>query len=239
MLQYNKEKRIREEITKFYNDIAQQFSQTRKNWWDSLNFVKKYIHPKNKILDFGCGNGRLLEFIYGENLQVDYTGIDISKELIEIAKNKYQKEKFLVIKNENKIPFENEQFDLVASIAVFHHFTPVMAEGALKEMKRILKKDGVIVLTAWYLWNKKRLPYLWKSFWRGLFQLNFSKNGQLPFSYSDKKEGRKTYWRFCYWWSKKELENLALKNDLEILESGYSRDKKNNKINIYLVCRKK
>jgi len=239
MSKFTKEKRIREDVAKFYDNIAPQFSQTRKNWWDSLNFVRKYISPKDKLLDFGCGNGRLLEFIYGENLEVKYAGIDISKELVEIAKNRYINEKFSVIENERETSFKKAQFDVVMSIAVFHHFTPEMAAGALKEIRRVLKKDGVVVITAWHLWNKKRLPFLWKSFWRGLFRLNFGKTAKLPFSYSSKEKGQKTYWRFCYWWNKAGLVKLAQKNKFEVLESGYSRDNRNNKRNIYLICRKK
>jgi len=234
----SREKEIRKDVTKFYNDIAFQFSQTRKNWWESLSFVKKYINKNDQLLDFGCGNGRLLEFIYGENLKVNYTGIDISKELIEIAKGHYGNEKFSVIEKEGKTFFRKGQFDTIMSIAVFHHFTPNMAENALKEMRKILKKDGVVIVTAWHLWNKKRLPYLWKSFWQGLFDLRLKKEAELPFSYFDKEKGKKTYWRFCYWWTRASLEKLARKNKFEVLESGYNRDNKNNKRNIYLVLKK-
>ncbi len=234
----SKEKQIREDVSKFYDDIALQFSRTRKNWWDSLNFVKKYIKNKNHLLDFGCGNGRLLEFIYNENLDLKYEGVDISKELVEIAQNHYRKEQFSVIKDEGETSFKKAQFEVVISIAVFHHFTPVMAQRALKEIYRILKKDGIVVITAWHLWNKKRLPYLWKSFWRGLVRLNFNYLAKLPFSYSDKEKEQKTYWRLCYWWSRSGLEKLARKNKFEVLESGYNRDNRNNKRNIYLVLKK-
>ena len=94
------------------------------------------------------------------------------------------------------------------------------------------------MITAWHLWNKKRLPYLWKSFWRGLVRLNFNYLAKLPFSYSDKEKEQKTYWRLCYWWSRSGLEKLARKNKFEVLESGYNRDNRNNKRNIYLVLKK-
>jgi len=84
----------------------------------------------------------------------------------------------------------------------------------------------------------KRFPFLWKSFWRRLFRLDFSYLAELPFSYSDKEKGQKTYWRLCYWWSLARLKKLAKKSKFEVLESGYSRDNRNNKRNIYLVLRK-
>jgi len=237
MSNFSREKKIREDVTNFYDSIAEKFSQTRKNWWDNLSFVKKYINKNDRLLDFGCGNGRLLEFVYNEDLKVDYSGVDISKELIEIAKHNYPQEKFLVVENEKETEFSNKYFDIIFSIAVFHHFNPNMTRNALKEMKRVLKKDGIVVITAWYLWDKKRLVYLWKSFWRNLLKFKFNKTADLPFSYSDKKEGEKTYWRTCYWWRKKELEKIVQKMGFEILESGHSRDQRNNKRNIYLVLK--
>ncbi len=238
MLNFNRENKIRKDVIGFYNVIAGQFSQTRKKWWKNLDFLKKYINKKDQLLDFGCGNGRLLEFIYNENLEVDYIGIDVSSQLIDLAQSKYKNEKFLIIDNESETPFREVQFDTIFSIAVFHHFTPGMAKGALKEMQKILKKDGVIIITAWHLWNKKRIPFLVKSFFKKIIKLDFSKIADLPFSYSDKKEGQKTYWRTCYWWSKRGLEKLAQKQGFEILESGYSRDLRNNKRNIYWVLKK-
>jgi len=234
MTKLNREKQIRKDVTAFYNGIAHEWSQTRRNWWDSLSFVKKYIKDGDSLLDFGCGNGRLLEFINGEELDVKYTGVDISEGLVEVARSRYGKENFSTIKNEGKTTFKKDEFNFIMSIAVFHHFTPSMADKALREMNRILKKEGVIVITAWHLWNKKRIPFLLKSWAR----LNFSRLADLPFSYSNKKDGQKTFWRACYWWNKRGLERLVRKNGFEVLESGHNRDKENNKRNVYLVVRK-
>lgn len=234
----NREKKIREEVTQFYDNIAQQFSQTRQNWWDNLNFIEKYINKNDRLLDFGCGNGRLLEFIYGKNLEVDYLGIDISQELIEIAKHNYPQEKFSVIEKENQLNYSDDHFDTIASIAVFHHFNPGMAENSLKEMKRILKKDGVVIITAWHLWNKKKISYLIKAFAKNLLKLKWTKIADLPFSYFSKEKGQKTYWRTCYWWRRGDLKKIAEKVGLKVLESGYSRDQRNNKRNIYWVLKK-
>jgi len=238
MTKFNREKQIRKDVTRFYDDIAHRFSQTRKNWWRGLGFFQKYIEDGDKVLDFGCGNGRFLEFVYGENLKIKYLGVDVSKELLAIAKNRYKEEKFGPIEEEGKMNFKAGQFDKIVSVAVFHHFTPSMAKSSLKEFRRILKKDGIVIITAWHLWNYKRVVYLIKSFWKNLLQLNFYKVAKLPFSFSEKKKGQKTFWRTCYWWSKRELERVARKSGLEILESGYSRDNRNNKRNIYLVLRR-
>ena len=210
----NREDKIRKDVTAFYNDVAWNFSQTRKNWWTGLDFFEKYIKDGDKILDFGCGNGRFVEFIYQKDFKIDYHGVDISEKLIELAQEKYKHENFSVIENEGALPFEKAEFGVVASIAVFHHFNALMAKKALKEIRRVLKKDGVVIITAWHLWNKKRVSFLIKSWLKNILKFNFEYSADLPFSYSDKEQGQKTYWRTCYWWKKKELEKLVEKRCL-------------------------
>ncbi|MDZ7612246.1 MAG: class I SAM-dependent methyltransferase [Candidatus Moranbacteria bacterium] len=233
----NQQDKIRKEVTGFYDTVSHKFSQTRKNWWRELDFIDKYIQPGSKLLDFGCGNGRLLELIYGNNLKTNYTGADVSESLIDLARAHYAKEKFVLIESEEKLPFPDNSFDVAVSVAVFHHLTPKMAESALKEISRVLKPGGVLVITSWRLWDWKRVKYLLKSFPRKLIQGGFSKTGRIPFSYHEGGE-MKTHWRFCHWWTKRELENLCRKNGFEILESGYSFDKRNKKRNIYVAGKK-
>jgi len=71
-----------------YKKIAVKFSDTREKIWPEMEEFKKYIKDGDKILDLGCGNGRLIEAF--RNKRVEYTGMDNSKELIEIAKRKFQ-----------------------------------------------------------------------------------------------------------------------------------------------------
>jgi len=70
-----------------YDLIADKFSETRKNFWSELEFIQDYAKNEDKVLDFGCGNGRLLEIF--SNKTIKYFGVDISGKLIEIAKGKY------------------------------------------------------------------------------------------------------------------------------------------------------
>lgn len=221
---------VRKELKEFYNNVAETFSSTRKYWWRDLHFIKKYLKSEGKVLDFGCGNGRLLEFI--QNDELDYVGVDTSKKLIRIARKKYPNKSFVQISDERKLPFEDGEFDMIFAIAVFHHFTPKMADNALSEMKRVLKDDGVLVLTIWNLWNKKYLRFLLKSFLKGSVNLA----ARISFKYQDEVQ-----WRFCYWWTKgmavKKVKNFGFK----VIESGFTfgQKKKTSKKfrrNIFIVA---
>jgi len=69
-------------------------------------------------LDIGCGNGRFCPTVI--NVGADYTGIDIAENLIKIAKKNYPAGKF-AIAAANNLPFPDQTFDTVISIAVLHH----------------------------------------------------------------------------------------------------------------------
>lgn len=85
----NQIEKIFADLEKGYDQMADKFSETRKFFWRDLEFIAKYIKSGDKILDFGCGNGRLLEIL--GNKKVDYTGVDISGKLIKLARQKYKK----------------------------------------------------------------------------------------------------------------------------------------------------
>ena len=134
--------------------MALKFSDTRKYFWRSLEFIKDYARDGNTVFDFGCGNGRLLELFHDKN--VKYYGGDVSGELISLAKNKYSGNSIKFLKldpSQVSLPFDNNFFNAVYSIAVFHHFPgKEYREEMAKELYRITKPEGYVVITVWNLW---------------------------------------------------------------------------------------
>lgn len=141
-----------------YNNIAAHFSSTRAFLWRDLESLVGFVKPKDCVLDIGCGNGRLYQLF--ADLSISFTGIDISEKLIEIAKERYPDCHFKVA-DMTKLPFGEEKFDVVFSLVAFHHL-PVreMQLQALREMKRVLKNNGKIILLNWNAysdWVKNKL----------------------------------------------------------------------------------
>ena len=94
---------------------------------------------KDRILDVGCGTGRYASrFSKG-----DYVGIDSSRNMLKVAKRKV-KGKF-VLGDITDMPFPDKSFDKVVCCLVISHFNKV--DHVLKEMSRVLKDDGYIVLS--------------------------------------------------------------------------------------------
>ncbi|PIN98572.1 MAG: hypothetical protein COT90_03640 [Candidatus Diapherotrites archaeon CG10_big_fil_rev_8_21_14_0_10_31_34] len=92
-----------------------------------------------KLLDVGCGGGFFLK--QAEKF-LNCTGIDFSKEaLLQAKKNCNSK---LVLGSASNLPFKNNSFDFVVCLGSLEHFIEI--EKSLKEMNRVLKKNGKINL---------------------------------------------------------------------------------------------
>lgn len=141
--------KILNEVRESYDQIAGDFSRTRKNVWEEFKPLAGYVHVGDRVLDLGCGNGRLVELFHGK--PIEYFGIDHSAKLIEIAKNKYPQQEFLFFDG-LKIPFEDNFFDKIYCVAVLHHIPGrELRQEFLNEARRVLKPGGRLILSVWNL----------------------------------------------------------------------------------------
>lgn len=109
--------------------------------------VGMYLSAKDSILDVGCGYGALYDTL--EDRRINYLGIDIAPDLIDIAHVRHPeyKDKFQVLDICNN-QFRDEQFDLAICVSVRKMILDNMGEEywnkMLKEMKRVAKRVLVI-----------------------------------------------------------------------------------------------
>jgi len=142
-----------------YDQIAQDFSDTRNKIWPEFEYFKGYLANGQDILDLGCGNARLLELL--KDYQINYLGIDYSKKLIEEAKQDWPNINFMVgdILDLNL----KEKYDLVFLVATLHHIpSQKLREKVLINVKSVLKPNGKLLMTNWNLWQKRYLKYIIK-----------------------------------------------------------------------------
>jgi ubiquinone/menaquinone biosynthesis C-methylase UbiE len=217
-----------------YNLIAEDFARKRSFLSPDIKFLADFAKEGEKILDSGCGNGRL--FLALKEKNVDYYGVDFSEKLIEIAKKNYPEGKFLVANCLN-LPFPENFFDKVYSIAVLHHIPSKKFRILyLKEIKRVLKKNGIFFLRVWDFWKRK-------GFWKILLKHTLLKlvgKSKLDFfdvfiPWKDSK-GKILIQRYFHCFTEKELKKLLKITGFQIIKIwSQGKDKK---ANIYLISKK-
>lgn len=215
-----------EEIVKnSYKETAEEFNLSRqKEIWPKLKDLAKMISSGDKILDLGCGNGRLLKAFSDKN--IDYLGCDQEEKLIKIAKNNWPENNFIV----SKIPdIPKGKFDYIFLIAVIHHIPSNKKRlEFLIKLKNYLNKNGKIVISVWNL--RKSRPYLiYKTYLKYFFTLKLE-YGDVLFPWK-KNHGQELITRYYHAFSKKSLKNLARK-------AGYKIEKiEEDNYNIWLTLK--
>jgi ubiquinone/menaquinone biosynthesis C-methylase UbiE len=96
------------------------------------------------ILDVGCGTGSHLELY--QRYQCDLYGIDLSPSMLAIARERLGDTAQLELGDATKMPYEDDNFDLVISMLSLHEMSPPTRSGVLSETRRVLKPDGRILL---------------------------------------------------------------------------------------------
>lgn len=112
-----------------------------QRYYSILDLVKGSI-----VLDAACGEG------YGTALMANYAkyvyGIDIDQETIQHASNKYKKiNKQFLNASIVSIPLKANSIDVVVSFETIEHVDENAQHTFLKEVKRVLKKDGILVIS--------------------------------------------------------------------------------------------
>ena len=199
--------KIIEKVKSDYNLIAKTFSNTRFREWDEFSFFLKFYKPTSNVLDLGCGNGRLLDFLKKVGFEY-YLGVDQSEKLLKIARSKYPRYTFLEQEFSN-LNLDN-RFDSVFIIASLHHLPPDEQLHALKGLKKYLNQGAYLFITNWNLHQFRYLPFLLKS----IFLPSYGFRGVLiPWQNKIK--------RYYYSFTKRRLEKILIKSGYKIIFNDY------------------
>jgi ubiquinone/menaquinone biosynthesis C-methylase UbiE len=95
------------------------------------------------VLDIGCGTGNLHRMIAGELHSL--TGVDVSQASLERAR---AMNPFVTYRHYDgvRLPYSDGQFDVALTICVMHHVPPAQWVGFLREIRRVVKKDGILTV---------------------------------------------------------------------------------------------
>jgi len=162
--------------------------------------LQKLLNPyelSNKIiLDIGCNEGDLVDFLNINNVSFSYIGIDINFISLLSAKNK----NLTVVQcdlNNKALPFKDNSVDIVVCTEVLEHL--INPKKIITEIHRIIKKDGIVIIS---------LPneYWWLNRLEVLFGYPIDKGG-LIYNYEH-----------LHYPNFKQIKEFIKYNDLEIIE---------------------
>lgn len=103
---------------------------------------------KKKVLDIGTGPGKLLEMLITQNSNLEVTGIDVDKRMIEVARRRLANYNISLHhqKANEKLEFEDNTFDDVVFCSVLFLLDDHTKRCLLNEALRVLKPDGKIIV---------------------------------------------------------------------------------------------
>ena len=176
---------------KVWNSIAPFWDMYKKDGFGSRDkLIESFVKSSDNILDLGCGTGR--NFIKNGK----WYGVDFSENMLEFAG---KKEIAIELKKSNlwDIPYEDEFFDKVICIAALHCVEFARNRNkTIKEIYRVLKKNGRVIITVWNKDSKR-----WK---------NKPKEKLVSWSLGDKK-AKRFYYLYGFEELKSDLEKVGFR----------------------------
>jgi len=224
----------------FYSQFSADFSDTRSSERFNIEPFRKYLANDIRLLDAGCGNGRLSGTLERAGYTLDYVGVDGSAELISFAQKKSAtlrnaRAQFRVVDlatpRWSETLRDASPFDVIVSLAVLHHIPSFeLRAQVLREIRALMKPNGIFVMSNWQFLNNARLRKKIVD-WRELMTDNWRlETGDYLL---DWKRGGMGY-RYVHLVDENEVIELARASGFQVVEQFYA----DNDLNLYSILTK-
>jgi ubiquinone/menaquinone biosynthesis C-methylase UbiE len=155
--------RMNSALSKFLPGLADESTQEMytgktgdRTLWEGFYYYRLFKNQyekyrgnltATKILDFGCGWGRIIRFFTKDIPATNLWGCDPVEEMIQLCKSQNKWANFEHINSNPPTSFEDNSFDLIYSFSVFSHLSEEFHLSILPEISRILKPGGIYMTT--------------------------------------------------------------------------------------------
>lgn len=226
-----KEEELNKIVKTSYELMADHFSATRSKMAaaDFLWAAGK-INKDDKILDAGCGNGRLLDYIL--TIPENYLGLDNSLPLLEEAKTRYPQFNFSKTDLNYLNNLKENNFSVIFCSAVIIHIPGKKNRlSLLSDFYKLSRPDAKLIISAWKMKGHYYTRLKIMSFVKSLFSLNPLVWRDLVFPWLD-QDGKQKSLRYYHYFSKKGLKKELKKAGWKVIEEL------DDKYNFWLVANK-
>jgi ubiquinone/menaquinone biosynthesis C-methylase UbiE len=117
--------------------LCNNYTAIRDHFRDYLD-----VHDRD-ILDVGCSTGTCASVAVRMD-QNRYIGIDVAPQYVRLAARRHPAGKFLTM-DARQLSFADNSFDVVMFIGVLHHMDDQLIKDCLKDIRRVLRRDGVVL----------------------------------------------------------------------------------------------
>lgn len=171
---------------------------------------EKYSRPGALMLEGGCGMGNYVTYYASRGWRV--IGLDFAQETLKKLRIR-QPGLNLCGGDVSRLPFADETFDLYYSGGVVEHFEGG-AEASLREARRVLKKDGILLISVPYHSPLRQILFpLKRDIWRKVEKPEVDKNGDI--------RQDKIFFQYAY--RQKEFKKMLSESGLRVIETqGYA-----------------
>jgi ubiquinone/menaquinone biosynthesis C-methylase UbiE len=145
-------------------DQAGVYKMCKKDYPDVLAELER--EDFSDLLDCGCGTAPMLSLLKKKYPKKNYTGIDLTPKMIEVAKAKNMPGVELIVGDCENLPFPENTFDVVICCQSFHHYPNV--QDFFHSVYRVLRPGGRLILrdmtaisaaARWFM-NKVEMPII-------------------------------------------------------------------------------
>ena len=234
----------------FYSTFAASFSETRESARE-LEVILPYIADDARVLDLGCGNGRVAKLVARHRRHVTYVGVDASAELVARCKMQDAREAegtaFFVADIAqpewiDSLPLSGalcptgeglgmRVFDCVLLLAVLHHIPGRDVRARiLRQARELLAPQGRIVVSTWQFMDNERMRKKIVSWSVAGIDERELEPGDALLNWKRDGEGL----RYCHWIGQDEMRALAAQAGLKIVETFRAGGREGN-LSLYAI----
>lgn len=154
--QYKNAKNLNDRIS-----LHEKYSTNKQGWFNWL-FEKIDFSKVNRLLEIGCGNGKLWQENKIDLRNREIFLSDISEGMVEEVRNKLGSDFNCIVVNAEKIPFKDAYFDTIIANHVLFYLNDL--NQGLKEIDRVLKPNGVFYCSTYGKEHMKEITELVQNF---------------------------------------------------------------------------
>lgn len=113
-----------------------------------VNLAKPYVKINSaSILDWGCGSGRIVRHIPSIAKKAHVFGADSNASSIEWCRKHIKNVDFEIYDSDAALSYRDSQFSFIYGVSTLTQFTEALQIDWINEIKRVLKKKGIFLLT--------------------------------------------------------------------------------------------